>query len=224
MDLGGGSTQLTWLVSDAETGEVKMPERGAVSMPFGAAALSRRIAEAEKELQALRELPLTPGGSQHMVDLAMNSSHEGSLPRYRSPNDSPEASYPTTPQQGPRSASLSYTEPASNNHTRSNTMRSNNTQTSYNSQTSKGSRATNETKSTARTKTSARSQNTITPAKAGPSAPGRPVLKDSDSSSTLVGSAYERKVNDVDSYKGPPDTTERLKALRELMVKDELDY
>jgi retrograde regulation protein 2 len=47
MDLGGGSTQLTWLVSDAESGEVKMPQRGAVSMPFGAAALSRRLEEAE---------------------------------------------------------------------------------------------------------------------------------------------------------------------------------
>ncbi|KAI4728296.1 Ppx-GppA-domain-containing protein [Aureobasidium sp. EXF-10728] len=47
MDLGGGSTQLTWLVSDAVTGEIKMPEGGAVSMPFGAAALSRRLQEAE---------------------------------------------------------------------------------------------------------------------------------------------------------------------------------
>lgn len=49
MDLGGGSTQLTWLVSDESTGEVKMPEQGAVSMPFGAAALSRRLEEAEKK-------------------------------------------------------------------------------------------------------------------------------------------------------------------------------
>jgi len=49
MDLGGGSTQLTWLVSDSETGEVKLPDQGAVSMPFGAAALSRRLEEAEKK-------------------------------------------------------------------------------------------------------------------------------------------------------------------------------
>jgi retrograde regulation protein 2 len=47
MDLGGGSTQLTWLVSDTSSGEVKMPDKGAVSMPFGAAALSRRLDEAE---------------------------------------------------------------------------------------------------------------------------------------------------------------------------------
>ncbi|THX47206.1 Ppx-GppA-domain-containing protein [Aureobasidium pullulans] len=49
MDLGGGSTQLTWLVSDSHTGEIKMPREGAVSMPFGAAALSRRLEEAEKQ-------------------------------------------------------------------------------------------------------------------------------------------------------------------------------
>ncbi|THG97860.1 hypothetical protein EW026_g4233 [Hermanssonia centrifuga] len=41
---------------------------------------------------------------------------------------------------------------------------------------------------------------------------------------TLVGSALERKMNDVDSYKGIPDTTERLTALREYMHKDNLDY
>jgi retrograde regulation protein 2 len=44
MDLGGGSTQITWL--DAEHGQVRMSDAGSVSMPYGAAALSRRIAEA----------------------------------------------------------------------------------------------------------------------------------------------------------------------------------
>jgi retrograde regulation protein 2 len=44
MDLGGGSTQITWL--DAENGQVRMSDAGSVSMPYGAAALSRRIAEA----------------------------------------------------------------------------------------------------------------------------------------------------------------------------------
>ena len=48
MDLGGGSTQLSWLMSGGENG-VKMPESGAVSMPYGAAAMSRRLAEAEKD-------------------------------------------------------------------------------------------------------------------------------------------------------------------------------
>jgi len=45
MDLGGGSTQITWLI--AESGEVEMSERGSVSMPYGAAALSRRLEEAQ---------------------------------------------------------------------------------------------------------------------------------------------------------------------------------
>lgn len=44
MDLGGGSTQITWL--DAEHGQVRMSDAGSVSMPYGAAALNRRIQEA----------------------------------------------------------------------------------------------------------------------------------------------------------------------------------
>ncbi|KAL1311024.1 hypothetical protein AAFC00_001242 [Neodothiora populina] len=47
MDLGGGSTQLTWLTTTPE-GAIQMPARGAVSMPFGAAALTRRLGEAER--------------------------------------------------------------------------------------------------------------------------------------------------------------------------------
>ncbi|CAK3909348.1 Ppx- -domain-containing [Lecanosticta acicola] len=46
MDLGGGSTQLSWLVREGN--QVLMPEAGAVSMPYGAAALSRRLVEAEQ--------------------------------------------------------------------------------------------------------------------------------------------------------------------------------
>ena len=203
---------------------------GSRRFPWG----SRKEKERQKELQALRELPLTPGGSHQMVSIAMNSSHEGSLPRYHSPNGTPEGSYPTSPQHPNRSASLSYTEPVTapntNNHTRSNTMstmRTNNTQntqTSYDSKASRGTDQSRSTARTARTKTSGRSQDTITPTPRPPPPQARPGLKDSDSSSTLVGSAYERKINDVDSYKGPPDTTERLKALRELMDKDGLDY
>ena len=48
MDLGGGSTQLSWLMNDSEKG-VRMPKSGAISMPYGAAAMSRRLAEAEKD-------------------------------------------------------------------------------------------------------------------------------------------------------------------------------
>jgi len=48
MDLGGGSTQLSWLVKQNDRADLQMPESGAVSMPYGAAAMSRRLAEAEK--------------------------------------------------------------------------------------------------------------------------------------------------------------------------------
>lgn len=41
MDLGGGSTQLTWIM--CANGEVRMYEKGSVSLPYGAAALTRRL-------------------------------------------------------------------------------------------------------------------------------------------------------------------------------------
>lgn len=41
MDLGGGSTQLTWIVT--EDGKVNMSEKGSASLPFGAAALTQRL-------------------------------------------------------------------------------------------------------------------------------------------------------------------------------------
>lgn len=57
MDLGGGSTQITWII--AKDGEMRMSESGSVSMPYGAAALSRRLAEAQKSgggsLSSMRE-------------------------------------------------------------------------------------------------------------------------------------------------------------------------
>lgn len=46
MDLGGGSTQITWLIS--EHGDVRMSDAGSVSMPYGAAALIRRLNEANQ--------------------------------------------------------------------------------------------------------------------------------------------------------------------------------
>ncbi|TKA30416.1 hypothetical protein B0A50_02643 [Salinomyces thailandicus] len=48
MDLGGGSTQLSWLTQQGDQERVTMPAQGAVSMPYGAAAMSRRLQEAEK--------------------------------------------------------------------------------------------------------------------------------------------------------------------------------
>ena len=47
MDLGGGSVQLTWMLS--EEGDVHTCQQGAVSLPYGAAALKRLLAEAEAD-------------------------------------------------------------------------------------------------------------------------------------------------------------------------------
>ncbi|KAL8738742.1 MAG: hypothetical protein Q9181_000497 [Wetmoreana brouardii] len=43
MDLGGGSIQITWMVS--ENGQVKTSPKGSVSFPYGAAALMMRLRE-----------------------------------------------------------------------------------------------------------------------------------------------------------------------------------
>ncbi|KAH7928918.1 Creatinase/aminopeptidase [Leucogyrophana mollusca] len=52
----------------------------------------------------------------------------------------------------------------------------------------------------------------------------RPPFYSNDSASTLVGSALERKMNDVESIKERVDTADRLEDIRKLMVKDNLDY
>lgn len=55
MDLGGGSTQLTWMI--AHDGVVETSSRGSISFPYGAAALTRRLQLAqEKGKKAVEEL------------------------------------------------------------------------------------------------------------------------------------------------------------------------
>ncbi|PYI36532.1 MFS general substrate transporter [Aspergillus indologenus CBS 114.80] len=55
MDLGGGSTQITWVVE--EGGEVRTSPRGSFSFPYGAAALGRLLEEAAtKSTNALTDL------------------------------------------------------------------------------------------------------------------------------------------------------------------------
>ncbi|KAL8872798.1 MAG: hypothetical protein Q9174_001629 [Haloplaca sp. 1 TL-2023] len=54
MDLGGGSIQMTWMT--AQDGEVKTSPKGAVSFPYGAAALMRRLGEIDTNgLDSLRQ-------------------------------------------------------------------------------------------------------------------------------------------------------------------------
>ena len=47
IDLGGGSVQVTWV--DCRDGEVRMSEKGAISFPYGAAALTRRLDAIDKD-------------------------------------------------------------------------------------------------------------------------------------------------------------------------------
>lgn len=47
MDLGGGSTQLTWMI--VRDGDVTTSHKGSISFPYGAAALTRRLQEARRE-------------------------------------------------------------------------------------------------------------------------------------------------------------------------------
>jgi len=57
MDLGGGSTQITWI--NSHNGDMKMSPAGSVSMPYGAAALIKRLDEANQhgghEISKLRD-------------------------------------------------------------------------------------------------------------------------------------------------------------------------
>ncbi|KAI9727311.1 MAG: hypothetical protein M1828_006930 [Chrysothrix sp. TS-e1954] len=47
IDLGGGSVQLSWL--ETQSGNVKSSASGCVSLPYGAAALTRRMRESDKD-------------------------------------------------------------------------------------------------------------------------------------------------------------------------------
>ncbi|KAJ5026229.1 Rft protein-domain-containing protein [Bipolaris maydis] len=46
MDLGGGSTQINWIVTSTQYDRIEMCEKGSASLPYGAAALMKRLEEA----------------------------------------------------------------------------------------------------------------------------------------------------------------------------------
>jgi len=52
----------------------------------------------------------------------------------------------------------------------------------------------------------------------------RPGVHENNSSSTLVGYALERRINDVEFVGKTHDTGRRLEELRKQMAKDDLDY
>lgn len=51
MDLGGGSTQLSWIMKEEGSEIVHVPRTGAVSMPYGAAAMTRRFNRAREDMK-----------------------------------------------------------------------------------------------------------------------------------------------------------------------------
>ncbi|TFK24757.1 aminopeptidase-P [Coprinopsis marcescibilis] len=88
-----------------------------------------------------------------------------------------------------------------------------------NSRSTQASRFTSRTQDSQRTVTSHRSNSSRSTVPKP-----RPPLMPHDSTSTLVGSAFERKINDIEPIREKPDTTDRLHELRKLMDKDNLDY
>lgn len=93
---------------------------------------------------------------------------------------------------------------------------------SKNSQNTQNTQNSHITQSSRKTGSSGRSG--ATAVSASRFSPRRPDLSPTDSQSTLVGSALERKLNDIDEPKERIDTSQRLEELRKSMVKDNLDY
>lgn len=93
MDLGGGSTQLTWL--STRDGDVTQGEGGSVSLPFGAAALMRRIEEAEASgSQAMAALKLDVQSKLAAAYASLRSSpHSASAETDAEDNDNGEEGF-----------------------------------------------------------------------------------------------------------------------------------
>lgn len=103
--------------------------------------------------------------------------------------------------------------------------RSNQSRQSNQSKESNQSRQSNQSKESGQSRQSNRSNQSKGSAASGSKkSPLRPPFWPNDSQSTLVGSAFERKVADVESIKERVDTSSRLDEMRKLMAKDNLDY
>ena len=88
---------------------------------------------------------------------------------------------------------------------------------------------TGRTQSSSQTRTSSQTKETYRSNSSRSSAPKpRPPLigrlGPQNSSDTLVGSAYERKVTDNEPLRPRPDTTDRLEELRKFMAKEGIEY
>lgn len=123
------------------------------------------------------------------------------------------------------------TQRSHDTHRTQNTQNTQNTQHTQHTQKTHRTHESQRTQATQQSKFSQGSKNTYRSNSSRSSAPKpRPplinghVLYPQDSTDTLVGSAFERKVNEQDSIRVKPDTTERLQDMRRLMIKDKLDY
>ncbi|KAG6819956.1 hypothetical protein H0H93_007095, partial [Arthromyces matolae] len=132
--------------------------------------------------------------------------------------DSPRSQHSVRIQESPKPSD-------SPNLTRGDSQRSYASQASHASHATHVSHASRATQSSHGTRSSHRSQRSTAQTASAPGTPKpRPPLHASDSSSTLVGSALERKINEVDSIREDVDTTERLEDLRRHMATHKLDY
>ncbi|KIK57947.1 hypothetical protein GYMLUDRAFT_737947 [Collybiopsis luxurians FD-317 M1] len=157
----------------------------------------------EKEAEAERE----------MAEKAPSIST--GLPMYESPRVMPVRSNTKTTQMSKMTGMTDMTA-ASTSKTlaRSNTQNTQSTMQSHSSKNSRSTQNTQHSRHTHRSHNSSRSGGTILPVRPNLAGPA-------DSSSTLVGSALERKINpDEPTRMERVDTTERLEELRTLMQKE----
>jgi retrograde regulation protein 2 len=96
LDLGGGSAQITWIIS--QRGNIRISPNGSLSFPYGAAALTRKLAElkegkskdeADRDLAAFRQemkdnFVDAYGTLQIPKDLIDRAKMEGGFPLYLS--------------------------------------------------------------------------------------------------------------------------------------------
>lgn len=221
----------------------EISNKGGGSKKWGGLGYGWGVGKMEKEKEREREYA-RDRAQQPSLDLDPES--DGSRPPlYRSPFGSSSSmnsqqqvdEYEPDHQQNMQMrqittdvATLSYTN--GNQHSRSNTFRSQASGSSGNSrQSGKQSKSGGSgTPTSSRSKFTEQLDQGYVPSPVPAIAPAaavdlhrRPTYQSTGSSSTLVGSALERKINDQDPYQ-KHDTTERLNALRELMKKDDLDY
>lgn len=178
----------------------------------------KREKEKQRELAMMEE---KTEEREDSLDLTRNESYDSRPPLYQSPRPSNGTVHSPRPSNGsarpPRMSNDSGRESVTKylnplppqtppTNTRSNTYKSNVTHTTMRS----GGSGTRNGGSGS--------------GGAGGSAQRRPRFVAAESMDTLVGSAYERKVNDLDAIPERADTKDRLDALRALMAKENIAY